>query len=291
MCVAIHLPKHTTLTDEEIGQCWATNSDGAGFMYANGGKLIVVKGLMKLDAFRKAFENHSKIANDTGKGGMCVHFRIKTHGKQDQVNTHPHVVIRGTLGLIHNGVLSDFTWAECSEFSDTALLVKRYLSKFPPNWWRCQALCNFIAGHVKPSKLVTMDNAGNVMLFNPHLGEYEKGTNRWFSNTYWRNRTYVSRSVVSDYKDYRADKYGRSDADNWPHDWRRPNAWIECTECKVYKRPELVTRGVCDVCFHKAVAEFDKEQTEKQDKPNPPQTLPPPADPGGYTQSELNAMG
>ena len=60
MCIAIYKPESYLLNDFALKNSWDANPDGAGFMYPENGKLVIVKGLMNYDEFRAAYDPHAE---------------------------------------------------------------------------------------------------------------------------------------------------------------------------------------------------------------------------------------
>lgn len=101
-------------SDEILKQCWDSNPDGGGFMFAKDGKVHIRKGFMK---FKKMMEALAELPDDIKNGCMILHFRIGTHGAVSKECTHPFPVcdsyeqMRLTesvcdVGMAHNGVIS-----------------------------------------------------------------------------------------------------------------------------------------------------------------------------------------
>ena len=56
MCIAILKPEDKVLSKDTLEECWNSNPDGAGFMYAENGKLHIHKGLMSFSSFYRAYK-------------------------------------------------------------------------------------------------------------------------------------------------------------------------------------------------------------------------------------------
>lgn len=178
MCIIAAKPQGLTLSEETINTCWEANSDGAGFMYAERGKLIVEKGFMSLDSFKRAY-------NKVGDKPAVLHFRIKTHGAIDAENTHPFQ-INDNLAFAHNGIIGNIatpnkdksdTW----HFNET--LLKPMASndlEFLRKSWNVQ----LISGFIGYSKLAFMEASGRITLINADKGTWDDGI--WYSNTSYK---------------------------------------------------------------------------------------------------------
>jgi len=99
MCILIHHPSNVSFSDELLNDFYDHNSDGFGAMYAEGGKLVVVKTLGKPQEINALYK-------DALKGRECIiHYRMKTHGDIDMENCHPYKVT-DDIWMAHNGILS-----------------------------------------------------------------------------------------------------------------------------------------------------------------------------------------
>jgi predicted glutamine amidotransferase len=170
MCIAIYKPESMNLTELSLKNSWEHNPDGAGFMYAENEQLTVVKGLMSYDEFMTTFEPHKDKK-------AILHFRIATHGGINRENTHPFVV-HDNLAMVHNGIISAVDTPDLSK-SDTWHFNELFLKKFHPLWRDPQfkALVESYIGH---SKLIMMNNLGEVEIYKEKLGYWDSQC--WFSN-------------------------------------------------------------------------------------------------------------
>lgn len=187
MCIAIYKPKGITLHDFVIENSWNNNPDGGGFMYVEGNKLNIVKGLMTLAAFKEAFEPHKKKL-------AVLHFRIATHGNTDEQNTHPFAV-DNNLGVVHNGIISKVDTSTDKTKSDTWHFVDAFLKAFREvnkSFWLKKQFKVLIEEYIGASKLIFLDSKGNVDIYNESMGTWN--SNCWFSNTSFQtNRSTFSR--------------------------------------------------------------------------------------------------
>ena len=90
------------------------NSDGAGFMFNNNGKIIVKKGLMTFNDFVSTLYDYNDKYDLTNKD-LIMHFRLATHGGLDKGLTHPFSISKDfnnmkkldnvlEIGVCHNGI-------------------------------------------------------------------------------------------------------------------------------------------------------------------------------------------
>ena len=60
MCIAILKQGDVELYESTLQNCWNANDDGAGFMYAEKGKLHIQKGFFTFEEFMEAYKPHAK---------------------------------------------------------------------------------------------------------------------------------------------------------------------------------------------------------------------------------------
>ena len=176
MCIIVHRPKESTFPSLEVLQrCWQTNSDGAGFMYAKSGKLVVAKGFMTFEAFMDACKTIPEGVPAT------LHFRIGTHGGKTAENTHPWPVVEkdGVLkvAMVHNGMIHGYGDREYSDSREFAENLAPFVIHGPFN----ESLKRLIDGVIGSNKLVFMRSDGETIIYNEALGISEGGC--WYSNS------------------------------------------------------------------------------------------------------------
>lgn len=184
MCIAIYKPEKVRLTDQTLQNCWDSNPDGAGFMYVKSKKLIVKKGFMTYEAFRKAYDPVEKLQT-------VLHFRIKTHGSVSEDNTHPFL-IDNNLAVVHNGIISKISCDTNKNLSDTYHFTEQILiplRKKYPDFWQDTYMQTLINDYIGYSKLILMDNYNNVEIINEAAGNWNSDC--WFSNHSYENAKYT----------------------------------------------------------------------------------------------------
>jgi hypothetical protein len=182
MCIIVMIPvKAARVGEDIINKCWSSNPDGAGLMYPDKVRkiLVVDKGHMTLSEFQAAY---AKVPVGVP---VCLHFRIKTHGLKDPANTHPHVVHPDEVAIVHNGVLPIGAPTDSPE-SDTARFARLILAVLPKRWFKNPALVHLIEEYMgKGNKIVAMDAGGDFKIINEEAGTWEQGV--WFSNSTFRS--------------------------------------------------------------------------------------------------------
>jgi len=200
MCIIALKPENISISDQTIKNMWENNDDGAGFMYADRGKVRIVKGLMTLDSFMDAYRrvgDHRKIV---------MHFRIRTHGEISQELTHPFWIRQGILGMVHNGVISSVGHTGKANESDTSLYARNLSKRFvnPVKSLESSEVLEKIKSEIGYSKLVFLTNDNRHIIVNEKLGDWHDGC--WFSNgshkTNYTRWSYKNAWMAEDYSGY-----------------------------------------------------------------------------------------
>lgn len=221
MCIVVAKEKGVNLPSKDIlKQCFRHNSDGAGLMFVNKGKVNIVKGFMEFDKFYDYLMKLDHIHNLKEKA-LVMHFRISTGGNVDGGNCHPYPVsakeadlrkeyITCNLGMAHNGIISMYN-RKNGVLNDTQQFIlncvstiyamdKEFYKKRKP-----MELLEDIAG----SKLCLLDTEENIY----YVGSFIEDEGIYYSNT-----SYIPYSYPS-YGNYKYD-YGWNYYDDYygtPH--------------------------------------------------------------------------
>lgn len=190
MCVIMVKPKGKEMVSKEIRrQMWDRNKDGAGFMYLNKDKKVIIsKGFMTFDDFEKGLSSVKDVKNikDTP---MVLHFRITTHGGTSPENTHPFPIssveshlqaldVSCNLAMAHNGVINSVETS--ATLSDTMMFIKTIvspLSKLDKEFLTSYE--KFIKYGIGASKLAFLDNTGKITT----IGDFKDVDGYLYSNT------------------------------------------------------------------------------------------------------------
>lgn len=178
MCILIHHPAGSELTDEHFADFYSSNPDGFGAIINNGRKVDVIK---RVGTLREIQQLYTKFV----KGhDAIIHMRMRTHGDIDLTNCHPYQVIPG-LWMSHNGILSTGNSADPSK-SDTWHYIKDYLQPLlsrDPDLIHEPAFQTLIERHIGYSnKFGFMSSDGRCVIINRDAGLEHEGV--WYSNTY-----------------------------------------------------------------------------------------------------------
>ena len=198
MCIICVSPKRVRQPNvTTIRRMFRNNPDGAGYMVARDGKVIISKGFMNVDEYIEAI----RAEHFTAKDPVVYHFRISTQAGVNPQMTHPFPLsnriehmkvldVECSCGVAHNGIIRLTTDRNNREYSDTALFIANYLSliiREPGDLKdeRVLTLIHRLAG----SKLAIMDGEGYIAT----VGEYINQKGLLFSNTSFETDTYYRR--------------------------------------------------------------------------------------------------
>jgi len=202
VCIAIYKPAGAEVGRDVLRRCWDKNPDGAGFMYAKDGELVVEKGFMRWKMFKKHW---NRLGDGRKELPMVIHFRIATEGSVSPPNCHPFRLQGTDIGFVHNGVISSVNIPDTSDLTDSEMFGRAYLEQLSAiteggltiDQLQEQWLKNMIDGVIGSSKLVFMDSSGKVAIVNKRLGEEAEGV--WFSNTAFKSYSYSKTSHGKNY--------------------------------------------------------------------------------------------
>lgn len=183
MCIVLHKKAGVTLSRQTYLNCFNSNRDGAGFAFAENGKLEVRKGFFDFDQFYDAFKSHEH-------RDAVVHFRIGTSAPKDAFNCHPWVVTDCHKGfefaVAHNGILS---YPHSEHKSDTGHFVDEILGpqlRRDP-WFLDHKPGQYLVEEMlgAGNKMVVLRSDGTVYVLNRKHGVEEEGV--WYSNNGYKN--------------------------------------------------------------------------------------------------------
>ena len=174
----------------EIKSMFRLNPHGAGYMYARDGKVIIHKGYMDMIEFLAAI----RAEHFTAKDSVVYHFRISTQAGVTPAMTQPFPLSNRrdlmkqldlicSCGVAHNGIIRLTSDPDELEFSDTAIFITDYLSRYirRASDLRRPQLLNMI-GAVIQSKMVLLDKTGYIAT----IGNFKNDNGLLFSNLYHR---------------------------------------------------------------------------------------------------------
>ena len=250
MCVivakkrGIELPSKKTLKD-----CFETNPDGAGLMYVNENKKIVIeKGFMTFEAFYKKLKELDK-KYDLKKKALVMHFRITTQGGTSPENCHPFPItddekkLKATylecndVAFAHNGIISLYSMRDDKGMSDTMLLSKELLYplfNYNKKFYKQEHNQELIEEIIGTDKIAFLDNEEKIIT----IGEFKEDEGVLYSNlNHKKNYNYYNYNY-NDYYNY--DNYSYNSYNNHSElleelILQEDDAFIESLEDEGYK--------------------------------------------------------
>jgi len=178
MCILINHPANTNFSDELLADFYDYNSDGFGAMYAEAGKLVIIKTLGKPDEIEALYKK------ELAHRDCIIHYRMKTHGDIDLDNCHPYR-INDDIWMAHNGILTMGNPIDKSK-SDTwhfiEYIIRPALAADPDLIFDLdyQEYLEQMIG--SSNKFAFMHSSGQSVILNKHAGVEHQGA--WLSNTY-----------------------------------------------------------------------------------------------------------
>lgn len=184
MClIAIYKPNAPRDGKEYLAAAHELNNDGIGVAYNLEKQLIIKRGFESFDSF---FNYYSKIP---AASSILVHFRKCSSGAVVDENLHPFS-INENLCFAFNGTIIGLNIDQVK--SDTNLFNTVYLQKLleiDKNLYLKYCFRRLLEEYIRPGKMVMLDNLGNFIVCNDHLGfwdtEDKEKRKIWYSNNLW----------------------------------------------------------------------------------------------------------
>jgi hypothetical protein len=170
------------LASDILANCWKENPHGAGYMFCDGGNVIIRKAFFKLEELEGSYrEDHGRYGQSSP---FVLHFRWATHGSKNELNTHPHPIIPGNVAIVHNGVLR-VQIPKGEDISDTIAYVRQHLSWKTPKQLLGAKMRRRLEGEIGwQNKFVILRGDGELSIVNEREGEWADGV--WYSNSSYR---------------------------------------------------------------------------------------------------------
>lgn len=194
MCIIAIKDKGVNLPDEKIIKTmFYNNPDGAGFMYAENGKVIIKKGFM---TYENLEEELNKIHNIMTIP-LILHFRIATSGKIDKGTTHPFPIEKKRsllrklhcetdIGIVHNGIIPikpSKSMSDTMQYISNKLYMYKHLC---PDFYKHKYLLKRIEKEIQ-SKMVFLNANGEIY----KIGEFTTDNGITYSNTSYKYQKYL----------------------------------------------------------------------------------------------------
>ena len=195
MCIIVYKPKNQKMpTLTTLKNCFKNNPDGAGYMLAHDGQVVIHKGLMTFEDFTNdlhAYVHEHKI--DLEKTPLVMHFRITTQGGVQKGLTHPFPIVdnyddmkkldtTAQIALAHNGIIYPCTDARVKDHNDTMQFCKDYMTNIVANdnyWSSSDKKVKIVQKIIGSSKLAIMHANGFVKL----IGQFTYDNGIFYSNS------------------------------------------------------------------------------------------------------------
>lgn len=243
MCLALLAKQGSRVSHRLMRRAWENNPDGAGLMYADGGRLHVQRFMNSENDVWRAYK---ALLDSDGRQAVDVvlHFRFATHGLCTEDNCHPFLVHSG-LGLVHNGIIY-IDQEKGDTRSDTRAFCEDYLAKLSPDFHLDPGTCSFLEGMktLDGSKLILLDEQGRHRIINESLGFWQGGV--WFSN-----RTGHERSAWGRHYWPRTDNLCRGSYRWMGHNWWREEdlpGEVPCSWCEILTEDIGEDMPLCTSC-------------------------------------------
>lgn len=199
MCIVVYKPDGAAFPKKSVLKtCFEHNSDGAGFMLANGKSVVIDKGYMTFKEFYNALTKARKKWGD--EIPYVLHFRITTQAGVRKDCCHPFPLsdkmdelrklsTTANIGIAHNGIISLTSSYYVREvtYNDTMLFITDYLSLIidDEHYYKNERTLTLIE-RLCESKLAILDRYGHCELIG----------NGWI----WRDGVAYSNSTFEEYK-------------------------------------------------------------------------------------------
>lgn len=216
MCICVYKPKEIAFPSKKVLKaCFENNPDGAGWMTAAGGQVLINKGFSSFSAFWKSLQGARKKYGDNG--AWVLHFRISTQAGVRPDCTHPfplspkmedlrRLSCRAEIGVAHNGIIS-FTsnyYNKTITYSDTMKFITDYLTLIIKNkdFKKDEDKIKLIERLSDGSRLCILDGDGGATL----TGDWRQEDGVYYSNTSYKPREKKS-------------KYNKYSVYGWLDEW------------------------------------------------------------------------
>ena len=191
MCVILVKERGIELPTKDILEsCWKRNPDGAGFMFNDCDKVVIMKGFMTFEEFYLRLQTANEFYHLKEKG-LVIHFRIATSGLKDKGNCHPYPIsndnldlrksfITTELGIAHNGIIRSYN-GKNNILNDTQLFIKNdlfELNSLDKKFYKKVIFQSMIERLIDGSRLVFLNKKGEII----KLGNWFHNGNYYFSN-------------------------------------------------------------------------------------------------------------
>lgn len=185
MCHLILSPADTSPTEMQLLNAGQSNPDGYGWAAVIDGEIVMHKTMNlreSVDSFLEARKLHPSVP-------MLWHARWATHGTTNEYNVHPFYVGRDKKTVLaHNGVLGE---PARPDKDDNRSDTHKFAQSILPGWGHLdqegvQRKVSGFCGNSNKLVILTANTekyAKSVYLVNGSLGQWDKDTGCWHSNS------------------------------------------------------------------------------------------------------------
>lgn len=241
MCLIMFSRNVNRIQDDWYKNSKTSNKDGLGVMFPENGRLIVKKALSDKDQDILFEEVKHRVKPGTP---VATHQRFGTSGAKDTTNVHPFKLLSIDEGdsidlyMMHNGIIDIKEIGNLCDTATYAEYVLRPMLKKDNNLWRTHAFKVLMDLGIGSSKLLFMDNKGNVEFVGEDRGE-------------WRKKVWLSTPSYVEYSRYSYDDdfyYGYNNS-SYPYSG---NSWYQ-EYLKKREEERLAEEGIfitgqCEYC-------------------------------------------
>ena len=217
MCIIVAKAKGISMPERELLRtCFTNNSDGAGIMWNNDGKVYIRKGFMEWEFFNAFLKELSTQINLKDTGVVC-HFRITTHGKTSPQNCHPFPIsnkirnlkmlnLTTDVGVMHNGIIPIKAIHNLSD-TQTYILKRLYnIKKASPGFLENKCTMSQIENEIG-SKMAFLTSDGSIYT----IGKFVEQEGVLYSNKSFEERFLYSYNWLK-YDDFWSSVSSKKDA-------------------------------------------------------------------------------
>lgn len=202
MCIIVAKKKEVDLPSiDTLKTCFDHNSDGAGLMYVDNGKVVIDKGYMTFDEFKKHYEKLCRKYDNFKNKSLVLHFRIGTSGTNTKENTHPYCISENykdlhnikvvtNLGMVHNGIITEYTPKDnVNNTNDTQEFIMKYIAPLYKNYKDFYKNEYIMKGleDITNSKLTFLDSNDDLYF----VGDFIEDNGIMYSNSTYKRYYYT----------------------------------------------------------------------------------------------------